>query len=400
MHLTKEDRYIRRRLRLARKQARQFYYCRKYPINPKKIVFTTIEGTTGFSCNPKYIALEILRRRQDLDLVWLVDDMAKEFPTGIRKVRNTLQNRAYELSTAAVWVDNSRKQLECRKRPGQFYLQTWHAGLALKPIGIERGKSFSRIAYLVSKHDSNLIDYALSNSEYYETELMPRGWLYGGDALRLGFPRCDILVNKNDEQRRAIKEKYGIQADEKIVLYAPTFRGGSQNTIRAIYSNEIGLDYETVVEKFEMYFGGKWNVFLRLHPQLTARKIKSHISDNKIIDVSQQDDMYDLLMCCDALITDYSCVSFDAMYMGIPIFLYVPDLKAYEVERGRLLWNLEDLPFPYALSEEMLYREICNFDDNVYLDKINKFTQMLGLKQPGDSSRLAVDFIESKLRSS
>nr|MCR5312836.1 CDP-glycerol glycerophosphotransferase family protein [Bacteroidaceae bacterium] len=90
----------------------------------------------------------------------------------------------------------------------------------------------------------------------------------------------------------------------------------------------------------------------------------------------------------------------DAMYMGIPIFLYVPDLKAYEVERGRLLWNLEDLPFPYALSEEMLYREICDFDDNVYLDKINKFTQMLGLKQPGDSSRLVVDFIESKLRSS
>ena len=125
MHLTKEDRYIRRRLRQARKQARQFYYCRKYPINSKKIVFTTIEGTTDFSCNPKYIALEILRRRQDLDLdlVWLVDDMAKDFPPGIRKVRNTLQNRAYELSTAAIWVDNSRKQLECRKRPGQFYFR-------------------------------------------------------------------------------------------------------------------------------------------------------------------------------------------------------------------------------------------------------------------------------------
>ena len=102
MKLTKEDRYIRRRLRQARKQARRFYYCRKYPINSKKIVYTTIEGTTGFSCNPKYIALELLRRRQDLDLVWLVDDMSKEFPAGIRKVKNTLKNRAYELSTAEV----------------------------------------------------------------------------------------------------------------------------------------------------------------------------------------------------------------------------------------------------------------------------------------------------------
>ena len=43
MKLSREDRYIRRRLRQARKQAKEFYYCRKYPINPKKIVFTTIE---------------------------------------------------------------------------------------------------------------------------------------------------------------------------------------------------------------------------------------------------------------------------------------------------------------------------------------------------------------------
>ena len=164
MMLFKEDRYIRRRLRQAGKQAREFYKNRKYPINPRKIVFTTIEGSTGFSCNPKYIALELLRRRQDLDLVWLVDDMTKEFPTGIRKVKNTLQNRAYELSTAAVWVDNSRKQLECRKRPGQFYLQTWHASISTKPIGLQRGVSFSRIAQLVSRHDSALYAFRCSAS--------------------------------------------------------------------------------------------------------------------------------------------------------------------------------------------------------------------------------------------
>ena len=59
MKLSKEDRYIRRRLRQARKQAREFYYCRKYPINPKKI-FNTIEGSSGCSCNSQYIALELL----------------------------------------------------------------------------------------------------------------------------------------------------------------------------------------------------------------------------------------------------------------------------------------------------------------------------------------------------
>ena len=94
--MTSEERYIRKRLREARRQAREFYYCRKYPIQENKIVFTTIEGTTGFSCNPKYIALELLRRNLGLDLIWLVDDMTKKFPKGIRKVKNTLKNRAYD----------------------------------------------------------------------------------------------------------------------------------------------------------------------------------------------------------------------------------------------------------------------------------------------------------------
>ena len=231
MHLTKEDRYIRRRLRQARKQAREFYYCRKYPINPKKIVFTTIEGTTGFSCNPKYIALELLRRRQDLDLVWLVDDMSKEFPAGIRKVKNTLKNRAYELSTAAVWVDNSRKQLECRKRPGQFYLQTWHASIAIKPIGLQRGASFSKMARLVTEHDSRMIDVYVTNSAWVE-ENAALGMLYHGKMIRTGSARVDVLINERERLRRKFREKYGLCEDEKIILYAPTFRSGSQGTVR------------------------------------------------------------------------------------------------------------------------------------------------------------------------
>ena len=230
MKLSKEDRYIRRRLRQARKQARQFYYNRKYPINPKKIVFTTIEGTTGFSCNPKYIALELLRRRQDLDLVWLVDDMAKEFPTGIRKVKNTLQNRAYELSTAAVWVDNSRKQLECRKRPGQFYLQTWHGSIWLKPLGLERGAKFSQIAYYVSAHDSNMVDVWLSNSLWME-EHAAGGLVYKGQFIRFGSPRCDVIIKDRAFWHSKVRTHYDIPMDANILMYAPTFRSGVRGLI-------------------------------------------------------------------------------------------------------------------------------------------------------------------------
>ena len=107
--MTKEDRYIRKRLRRARRQAREFYACRKYPIDRHKVVFCNIEGTVGYGCNPKYICEELCRRnavrrekgKQPYDLVWLVDDTSLPFPPDVRVVKNTLRNRAYELSTAA-----------------------------------------------------------------------------------------------------------------------------------------------------------------------------------------------------------------------------------------------------------------------------------------------------------
>ena len=146
---SREDSYIARRIIKGHLQSIPFYLYRVFPIKKRKIVFTTIEGTTGFTCNPKYIALELIERNkrfpenQQYELVWLVNDLNKDFPSEIRKVRNTLLNRAKELTTAGVWVDNSRKQLECRKRSGQIYIQTWHAKLGFKPTCLDRGASFS-----------------------------------------------------------------------------------------------------------------------------------------------------------------------------------------------------------------------------------------------------------------
>ena len=394
MHLSKEDRYIRHRLRQARKQARHFYYSRRHSINPKKVVFTTIEGTTGFSCNPKHIALELLRRRQDLDIVWLVDDMTKEFPAGIRKMRNTLQNRAYELSTAAVWVDNSRKQLECRKRPGQFYLQTWHASLHIKPTGIDRGTSFSKIAELVSRHDSAMVDILITNSPWME-EHAPRSIVYDGETSRTGSPRVDILLNS----RAKFRAKYGLAEDAKLLLYAPTFRSGSQGTNRSIAKQDFMPDFGKLREALEKKFPGKWAIVLRLHPQLTARHIEAGVSgeNNFVIDASREDDMSEVLGACDMLLTDYSAMSFDASYMHMPVFLYVPDLQEYIDERGGLMWNLDELPFIKAKSDEELLQAIGEFDGKAYEESISAFLAELEIREDGKASQRVSDLIEAHL---
>lgn len=396
--MNEEQRYIQKRIRKAGFQSIPFYLCRIFPIHKKKIAFCCIEGTTGYTCNPKYIAQELIRRNKGYELVWLVNDMSKQFPKEIKAVHNTLWNRAYHLTTARFWIDNSRKQLETRKRKGQVYIQTWHAKLGFKPTCLDRGASFSKIAYLVSKHDSDLIDYVLSNSKWYD-DTLPAGMIYNGEILRTGSPRCDILVNDKSKAGKMLRQKYQLPADAKILMYAPTFRGGSQGTDRTIEASQGFPDYKRLLDAMEKRFGGKWYIFLRLHPQLVARNLDKDMADksaieNAVIDVSRVDDMYELLAGCDAFMTDYSSAAFDAAVMKIPIFLYADDYKEYEGERGKLLWDLRKLPFPLALDDEELEKRIEGFDEDSYLDKLDRLFQETEMTEDGKAAEHVADKIE------
>lgn len=388
--MDREKRYLLTRILKGKIQSIPFYLCRIFRIRERKIVFCCIEGTAGYSCNPKYIAEELIRRGGGYELVWLVNDLSKQFPGEIRKVKNTLWNRAYHLTTARVWIDNSRKQLEVRKRRGQTYIQTWHAKLGFKPTCLDRGASFSRIAYLVSRHDSDMTDYVLSNSKWYD-DTLPTGMLYGGPVLRTGSPRCDVLVNRAGEMHGKVREAYRLPGDSKIMMYAPTFRGGSQGTSREIHAGGQTLDYDRLVRNLEDRFGGRWYVMLRLHPQLVARGIESGIRNDRLIDVSREDDMYGILAGCDAFLTDYSSAAFDAAVMRMPVFLYCDDYREYQEERGKLLWAPGELPFPQALDAGELEERILRFDEAEYGRGLDRLSAGTGMTEDGMASARVAD---------
>ena len=396
--MNKEQQYILKRVWESKFQSIIFYFCRIFPIHKKKIVFCCIEGMTGYTCNPKYIAEELIRRKENYELVWLVNDMSKKFPKEIKVVHNTLWNRAYQLSTAHFWIDNSRKQLEVRKRKGQIYIQTWHAKLGFKPTCLDRGDSFSKIAYLVSKHDSDMIDYVLSNSKWYDNTLCT-GMIYNGPVLRTGSPRCDILVNDKTAIRKKVRMKYGLPEESMIVMYAPTFRAGSQGMNRTIEIYRQFPDYQKIIWALEKRFKKKWYLFLRFHPQLVAKDIDREKKDNtsdreRIYDVSRVDDMYEILAGCDAFITDYSSAAFDAAVMRIPIFLYVNDYATYEAERGKLLWNLRELPFLFAVNDKEMEEKILNFEEVIYQNKLDALFRETEMEEDGK----AAEYVAEKIR--
>ncbi|MBD5521766.1 MAG: hypothetical protein HDR03_11225 [Lachnospiraceae bacterium] len=394
-----EEWYIYKRKLKAFFHSLPFYICRVFPINTHKIVMWTLEGKGGYGDSPKYIAEEIIKRnrggKEKYEIIWLADDPEKEFPAYIKTVRNTLWKRAYHLSTAAFWIGNTRTDYGTRKRHNTIYIQTWHAIVGLKPIGKQRGSRLPRMARIVSEYDSGLIDYVLSGNEW-SNKMWPDGLLYYGAMLQTGVPRCDVLFYGKDQMHRKYREKYDLPQDVSIILYAPTFRGGSQSGRRSVNADIGSLNFEKLIDALERRFGGTWYVFLRLHPQVAeeSHSIIEKEKNGRVIDVSHYADMNELIAASDVFLTDYSSSIFESAIMMQPGFLFVEDEEEYVKDRGELVFRLKELPFPVAYDMEGLERHIEMFDQTQYESDLKKFMEMLGMFEDGMASGRVVDLIE------
>lgn len=409
-----EENYIRYRKAKAFGNKLCFFICRIFPIKKERISICTFEGKSGFGCNPRYIVEELHKRNKDYEFIWFVNDTQKEFPSYIRKVPNTLWSRAYWLSTSKIWIDNYRKPYGTIKRRKQYYFQTWHGTIGFKSTGLLRKEAFSKMAYLVSKNDSDMIDYVIIDSKWCEV-MDPQALVYDGDFLRTGAPRCDILYGDKTDIRNTFRKRFGLGLTDKIVIFAPTFREKNVNGVRSVYSEKWSINFERMILNFEKKFGGNWCLCLRVHPQLAKSIIDNFHSASqiKIIDISQEDDMNENLAAMDALITDYSSVAMDAGFMRIPVFIYADDIEKYIHDRGSVLWDFSrvsegivknsqemipgidtELPFDVAQNNDELERNILEFKEDKYAKRLDKFAKDVELIFDGKASKRVSDKIE------
>ncbi len=392
-----------------------FYICRVFPIKPNLISVCTFEGKGGFGCNPKYLVQELHKRNPDYEFVWFVNDMSKEFPDYVRKVPNTLWSRAYWLSTSKVWIDNYRKPYGTCKRKGQYYLNVNHYTIGIKCTGLWRGKGFSKMAYLVSKNDSDMIDDLVIDSDWCE-QVSPKGLVYEGTYLKTGAPRCDVLYGDRSRYQKLFREKHNLPENAKVVMFAPTFREGAKDGKRSVYSEIWTIDFKRLLDNLEKKFDGTWYICIRVHPQLapTFQEYKNAEIQERLIDESQADDMYEILAGMDAYITDYSSACFEAGFANIPVFIYADDIQKYANDRGSLMWNLASdpldhvtnnkemtpemnlvFPFPVATDNEELEKIIVSFDEGEYRKKLDEFHKSVGLVFGGKASeKLAETVVE------
>ena len=83
--------------------------------------------------------------------------------------------------------------------------------------------------------------------------------------------------------------------------------------------------------------------------------------------------------------------------MKQPGFLFVEDEQEYVEDRGELMFQLEELPFPVAYDMDELGRQIADFDQSRYEERVERFMGGIGVFEDGNASSRVVDFMEERM---
>lgn len=298
------------------------------------VFFESFYGRSA-GCNPRAIDREIAARAPGAVRYWSVVDLSVPVPEGAVAVIEGSPQWWRARGAARLLIVNDWLRRRFARKPGQKVLQTWH-GTPLKRLALHRpGFDPRRMAAVVK--ESRRWDVLLAQNPYSERILKKAYAFFGKPIWMDGYPRNDVLPGGDGAATRAA---LGIGPDERVLLYAPTWRDDRSEIVDFIDPQRLAEQTDAVV-------------LVRGHSR-TLQPGRDH-SGARVIDVTGFPETAQLLLVADALITDYSSVMFDFSVTGKPMFFLVPDLEHYRGELRGFYFDLaERAPGPLVKSQDEL----------------------------------------------
>lgn len=238
-------------------------------------------------------------------------------------------------------------------------IQMWHSVGTMKKFGYsildkEEGSS-SKIAHLMKMHAN--YDYILVAGDGYRDHLS-QGFNYPHNKIiTLPLPRVELLksVSYGKDVQSKVYKTYPELKEKKNIVYVPTFRKtNDESFVHALSTLCNNIDYS------------KYNLIVKPHP---LTDLSYFANENAIID--KKFSSFDMLFISDVVISDYSCIMYEAAVLNKPIYLYTYDYEEYMKTRDIYMDYKQEVPGPICETAYDLISSIdkCNYD----YDKLNTF---------------------------
>ncbi|EOC6885837.1 CDP-glycerol glycerophosphotransferase family protein, partial [Listeria monocytogenes] len=284
-----------------------------------------------------------------------------------------------------VFLDDYYYQLySIRMRKEAEVIQLWHAAGAFKRFG------HSSLGF----KDSISLDFETRAHQNYTTSVISSSDLkpiyaeaFHMDETKIeafGLPRLWKLFDQDYKEFRLdyFQKMYPLLKGKKVITYAPTFRGNSEE--RKAFQLELNL------RKMKEELGQEYVVVIKLHPLVSVEtQVPEDLADF-VLDFSGIE-MNDVLIVTDILITDYSSVIYDYSILNRPIIFYAYDLEAYSLERNFYHDYLDFVPGPVVATTEEAIKLIQT--NQMITGKLQDFAEKAFEYHDGDAAARIIDYV-------
>lgn len=201
-------------------------------------------------------------------------------------------------------------------------VQLWHACGAFKMFGLSDIGKTAHLEQSTKNHRS--YSAAIVSSRQMIPFYSEAFGIAEKNVLPLGVPRTDVFFDREyrDNVRRTLYGRYPSLLEKRVVLFAPTFRGGGNKD--AYYPSERFL-----ADDFLDGLPEDIMLIIKHHPFVKQRTAVSEQNRSRVLELTGKENINDLLFLTDLLITDYSSSIFEAALLSVPMLFYVFDLEEY-----------------------------------------------------------------------
>lgn len=254
-------------------------------------------------------------------------------------------------------------------------IQMWHSMGTMKKFGyttLDTAEgSRHEIAEAMKMHHN--YDYVFASAEAYKEHLAKGFCCDVEKILTMPLPRYDLLKSQKYEScvREKVFQRYPTLQDKPVIMYCPTFRKDETQFEEAVHQLVASVDME------------KYHLVVKLHPLS-----KTHLPDNVI--QAREFSSFDMLFVADYVISDYSCIVYEAAVRNIPLYFYNFDMSLYLDGRGLAIDYNRELPGVISDKAEEIIKSIETVPYD--MEELKRFTDKY-VAPTENATKAIVDFV-------
>lgn len=304
-------------------------------------------ATNDFVGNPKWLFIYVNKYRKDIDAYWMCDNVqVVNYVKSLGFNAELFHSKKAEKikSMAGVFVVHQVKEhIPVKFENEVVILNLWH-GVGIKPIerfvdspGIRYRTYKKYIKYNEMYHNNQLFLVTSPLMEQHFTKMLN---LDEDQIIRAGYPAN--MFNKAEFRSfdHSIKRHKGLNAETKVVLYAPTFRDYKMNNFFGEAIPDMAKLLKTL-KKNNILLIIKLHYLVKNDVNFTTAK-KMYENHPNILFWDNKKDIYEIFDQIDLGILDYSSIYYDMLASGVKKFIrYIYDYDKY-MENRTLVYDYKE----------------------------------------------------------